>query len=273
MLGWWRSRRRRRRKQVPFPAEWEQWLARWFVADRWLNDDERRKLRDWIKAFLPDKYWEGCGGLRMTDEIKVAISAHVGWLVLGLDDEYFQQVASILVYPDAYRAPGERRDNWIVSERSEVRLGQTEWHGPVLLSCRHVRKDGSNPVARDNLVLHEFAHQLDYQNGDIVDGTPRMQSRSQLERWIAAMTPAFEQLNRRCRQGRGHPALSCYGTKNVAEFFAVATESFFTQPVDLRDTLPDVYAALREYYRQDPAARIEFSRASADPPGGQSLPA
>lgn len=253
IFGWLKQRRRRKRQHQPFPPAWEEILSSRVWFDRVLEDYQRRRLRAWMQVFIPEKNWEGCGGQEMTEEIKIIVAAQAGVLMLGRDENYFDHVQSILVYPSAYRAPGEERANMIVTEGGSPRMGEAWWRGPVILSWKHARQGGMLRSPGDNLVLHEFAHQLDMLNGSLIDGTPPMESQAQLDRWVEVMTPAYEKLVRDCRSRHGHPVLSCYGATNVAEFFAVATESFFTDAVDFRIHLPDVYAAMSEFYGQDPA--------------------
>ncbi len=252
IFGWLRRRRRRRLRDRPFPDAWEQVLRDNVWFDRRLSEPERARLRDWMKIFIPEKNWEGCGGQEMNDEVKVTIAAQAGLLVLGLDDHYFDHVLSILVYPNEYRAPDDPNRHGVVTEGGTPRMGEAWWQGPVILSWPFVLSGGREPEDGENLVLHEFAHQLDMLSGRAVDGAPPMPA-DELRRWAEVMTPAYERLVRHCRRGRGHRVLNCYGAKNPAEFFAVATEAFFTIPVDFRIALPDVYEVMSRYYRQDPA--------------------
>jgi len=115
----------------------------------------------------------------------------------------------------------------------------------------------------DNLVLHEFAHQLDMQNGSSVDGTPPLATRQQFDRWQEVMTAEFHRLERDCRRDR-QTLLDCYGTEDLAEFFAVSTECFFEQPIEMLRQHPQLYDLLRDFYRQDPAQRLKHSHFAAN---------
>lgn len=103
-----------------------------------------------------------------------------------------------------------------------------------------------------NLVLHEFAHQLDMMNGRISDGMPPMQTEEQYKRWVSVLGPKFDHLVETCRHGH-HGFIECYGATNPAEFFAVITEAFFECPDAFRPHHQDAYSVLREFYRLDPA--------------------
>jgi len=214
-----------------------------------------------MQVFIREKNWEGCGGLQMTDEVKVVVSAQAGLMVLGLNDLYFDHVLSILVYPDAYRVPGATMNSaGIIDEWGSARMGEAWWRGPVILSWRHSLEAARGEVD-ENLVCHEFAHQLDMMNGRFVDGTPPMESAEQAEEWERVMEEGYRQLSHNCR--RGVPGIiRCYGMTNPGEFFAVSTEAFFAAPVALRAEYPDVYKVLKDFYKQDPAARREHVHSS-----------
>src|SRR5262249_14603671 len=133
------------------------------------------------------------------------------------------------------------------------------YRGPVVLAWDHARREGRHPGTGHNVVFHEFAHQLDYLDG-LINGTPPLGSHAEYERWGKVMSAEYQQLIRASEQGSA-TLLDQYGTKNEAEFFAVATECFFDLPVVLRQRHPRLYELLRDYYRQDPAARVANKQA------------
>lgn len=253
IFRWFRQRRRRRILQTPFPDDWTSTIARNVLLSHWLPADLSGRLRQLTRVFATEKNWEGCGGLELTDEMRVTISALACLLIVGLDQDYYDHVSTILVYPDAYLATqGQTTPSGIVNELGEPRLGEAWWRGPVIVSWRGALAGGRRRQPGHNLVLHEFAHQLDMLNGHIVDGTPPLHSADAVARWIQVMEPAYQRLIRDCRSGR--PGLvNCYGTTNRGEFFAVLTEAFFDQPQVLQHRHPAVYSVLREFYRVDPA--------------------
>ena len=108
-----------------------------------------------------------------------------------------------------------------------------------------------------NLVLHEFAHQLDREDG-AVDGAPLLDQRSQYVTWSRVLNAEFERLKRESWMGRP-TVLDEYGTTDPAEFFAVATECFFEKPSALEKRHPELYSALQSFYRQDPARLLPAS--------------
>jgi len=251
IFSWLKRRRRRALLATPFPAPWRDYLVRNVPHYRYLQLAEQEKLHNDLRIFVAEKHWEGCGGLEMTDEIKVTIAANASLLVLGLEHDCFDRVTSILVYPRGYVDPQPRMGPGGIMVAGEARLGEAT-RGVVVLAWSEVRDD----VLGDghNVVFHEFAHQLDFLDG-VVNGTPPLGSREAYARWKKVMTAEYQRL---CDDAEHHRAtlLDKYGTRNEGEFFAVATECFFERPVAMRHRHRELYNLLRDYYRQDPAARV-----------------
>ncbi len=254
IFSWLQRRRREKIVAEPFPPEWLAYLNKNVAHYRYLSEAEQARLRDDLRIFIAEKTWEGCGGLRITDEMKVTIAAQACLLVLGMEHNYFDRVLSVLVYPHGYRAPTPEFVNpGMVVDASSDRLGESHYRGPVILSWEDVLEDGRYPQGGKNLVFHEFAHQLDMLDG-VVNGAPPLQGREAVKRWQEVMTAEYERLVRESQHGRA-TLLDQYGTTNEGEFFAVATECFFDRPVQMAHRHPQLYELLRDYYRQDPAAR------------------
>jgi Mlc titration factor MtfA (ptsG expression regulator) len=252
LFTWLTNRRRRRLLSQPFPAAWAKYLHQNVAHHPYLSAAERAKLHDDLRLFIADKTWEGCGGLTMTDEIKVTIAAQACLLTLGLEGNCYGRVQTILVYPEGYQAPESAGPGGLIYQ-GQARLGEAHYRGPVVLSWAEVLDDGRHPRRGKNLVFHEFAHQLDMLDG-IIDGTPPLRDRAQYRRWQEVMTAEYRRLIDDAEHGRP-TLLDEYGTVNEGEFFAVATECFFDRPVDMQRRHPRLYELLRDYFRQDPAQR------------------
>jgi Mlc titration factor MtfA (ptsG expression regulator) len=234
------------------------------VHSRWLDARERARLHDLVVLFVAEKRWEGCGGLELSDEIRVTIAAHACLLILGLPHDLYRNVQSILVYPSTVVVPPRRLGSFeIPSAPVEGPLpiyGQALRGGPVVLVWDEVRRSGRHPEGGHNVVYHEFAHKLDMLDGRS-DGTPPLHDRAEIRRWTEVCSREF--LSLRGRAERGQPSfLDVYGATSEAEFFAVATEQFFDEPLGLRRLHPELYGVLRAFYRQDPAARLERAASS-----------
>jgi hypothetical protein len=258
MIGWLRRRRRRRVGARPFPSEWRQFLGGNFTQYGWLVPEERARLETLTQILVAEKNWEGCKGLAMTDEIKVTIAAQAALLVIGLTEEYFDSIYSVLVYPGSYVAhQTEQRPGGVIVETDSARLGEASSVGAIVLSWPDVLQSGRIPDDGHNVVFHEFAHALDLQ-GHGFDGAPLLESQAQYQTWAEVMTAEYHRLIQRTRHGRP-TLLDPYGTVSEAEFFAVVTESFFEQPLDMQVEHPQLYELFRNFFRQDPADRFRHA--------------
>src|SRR5579871_928974 len=251
--------REHHRQQIiapPFPDEWLDILQRNVRHYTYLNAEEQHLLRDTLRVFAAEKHWEGCGGLEMDDEKRVTISAQACLLLLGLEHNYYSNGDSILVYPSGYIARQETiGPDGVVHVGGSARLGEA-WHGgPVVISWIDARDGGRNSSDGHNVVYHEFAHKIDMADGT-ANGVPRLHDNSEYDAWAEVMSAEFTELVQQSRQRRHHTLLDTYGATNEAEFFAVATETFFEKARQIRERRPRLYAVLRDFYRQDTAARV-----------------
>jgi Mlc titration factor MtfA (ptsG expression regulator) len=253
IFSWFKNRRRKALLAHPFPTEWLSYLETNVGHYRFLCDEEQAEIRDMLRVFIAEKNWEGCGGLVITDEIRVTIAAQACILILGLDHDCLSAVTTILVYPQGFIVPTTVRKGFLVTETDVPMLGQAFLRGPVILAWDDVLRSGRDPSDGENLVYHEFAHQLDFIDG-IIDGTPPLSSPEEYQAWRVGMGQAYEQLLRDTQAGQ-YTLLGSYAAKNAGEFFAVATERFFDKPDELEYYHPTLYGLLRAYYHQDPGRR------------------
>lgn len=252
LSGWWKRRRRRRLLETPVDSEWEGILRQNVRQFSLLSREERDRLLTATRIFLAEKNWEGCGGQKLTDEIRVTISGHACLMLLGWEGEYFDRLKTILVYPDSYVAPHRQSFGTnTVLEWSSIRLGEAWYGGPVIISWAGVPRLGHEAEAGLNVVIHEFAHVLDMLDTH-ADGVPPMHSRADQELWKSVLEEEYERLVEDAETGRA-PVLDEYGAESHSEFFAVSTECFFEQPVELASFHPRLYDVLSRFYRQDPA--------------------
>jgi Mlc titration factor MtfA (ptsG expression regulator) len=255
-LSWihpFRTARRNRATSRSFPAPWDRIVAANVPFDARLPASDRIELRRRIQIFLAEKRFEGVGGLKMTDEIRVTVAAQACLLLLHLGDDDYPALTTILVYPTAYRVPIlEHSADGLVTEGHQVRLGQAWNAETIVLSWDDVRRGAAGDDDGHNVVLHEFAHQLDMEDRES-NGAPVLADHAMYAAWARVLGHEYEQLNNAVERGE-RTLLDAYGTQSPAEFFAVATETFFEKPVNLRDEHSELYGQLREFYRQDPAA-------------------
>ena len=220
-----------------------------------LLPEDQQELLGGIQVFVAEKNFEGCGGLKLTDEIKVTIAAYACILLLHRQHDFYPRLKSILVYTDAYTADVTRRGPGnLVVEGIEDRAGESWQTGAVVVAWNHVLRRPGVPQGSHNVILHEFAHQLDQEDG-VADGAPLLPKTSMYAAWAQILGSEYQTLIDEVKAG--YPTLlDQYGATNPAEFFAVVTEHFFEQPKQLKERHPALYEELMTFYQQDPAARL-----------------
>lgn len=252
MFGF-RERRRNNLREQEFPALWKEILEKNIPYYGRMSPSAQEELHGHIQVFLNEKHFEGCGGLKLTDEIKVTIAAHAGILLLHRAADYYPRLVTVLVYPNTFINPDTREElGSITLEGEEVCAGEA-WHqGVVILAWDEVRRSIRNDRDGYNVAFHEFAHQLDMENGED-DGMPFIPEHELRERWPRVFQAAYDRLIEDIEHER-RTFFDEYAAENPAEFFAVATETFFERPREFKRHNPDLYDVLAEFYRQDPAS-------------------
>jgi hypothetical protein len=266
LFSWLADRRRTKILETPFPSEWLAILAERVPYYATLDDDEQQHLRQLVQVFVAEKNWEGAGDLEMNDDVRVTIAAQACLLILGLEHDMYRQVDSIIVYPSTVVAPPPQQG--FFSSAPQLHgggmpiLGQAFSRGPVILVWDAVRKGAANPKDGHNVVFHELAHKLDMLGGG-ADGVPPLPDGATYDRWVEVFTREYELLKKQAAAGR-RTYLDEYALTNGPEFFAVATEHFFEQPERMARDHAAMYGMLRDFYRQDPAARVRRKQPSRD---------
>ncbi len=263
-MGLLRNWRRRRHLTQPFPAAWEETLLRDVNFYKQLTSSERESLCRHIRVFLAEKNFEGCDGLTITDRIRVVVAAYACLLVLNIKSDIYPLLGSILIYPTSFAVQVSAADeSGIVTEAREERLGESWEAGTVVLSWDSILEVIEGRHRGLNVILHEFAHQLDAEDG-ITDGAPLCHLHDRYRDWAEVCSATYIEM--RNKQRRGRPlVLDRYGASSPAEFFAVATETFFEQPNRLKAHHADLYAELEALYRQDPARDENTGLSGRDP--------
>lgn len=249
-----RGLRRRKLRELPLPDAWWSAIDRNVPYARTLSAEDRRELAGSVQILLAEKNFEGCGGLVLTDEIRVTIAAQAAVLLLHRETDYYASLKSVLVYPSAYVARSNAvQPDGTIRETPQARLGESWTRGAVVLSWSDVQSGAADPRDGHNVVFHEFAHQIDGEDG-AMDGSPALPSRARYREWARVLGGEYEQLVARIHDGH-RSVIDGYGATNSAEFFAVVTEAFFERPNALRNKHAALYDELVAFYRQDPAAQ------------------
>jgi Mlc titration factor MtfA (ptsG expression regulator) len=242
--------RQRRVLEQPFEPQWLELVRNTLPFFVRMRDDEQKQLLDLIRLFLSEKQFHGCNGQAIDDTVRVTIAAQACLLLLNRATAVFPGTRHILVYPDAFIREGEFEDeDGVVSTLSEDLLGESWQEGKVILSWDDVEYGADDFGDGENVVLHEFAHQLDSESGT-QDGAPLLKHNDPAE-WKAVMTAAFEVLNESADMEE-ETLLDPYGATDPAEFFAVATETFFERAEELALDHPALFNELKKFYCVDP---------------------
>lgn len=231
--------------EQPAPEHWEDILTQHFPLYEKLPAHLREDLINKIKVFLHEKRFHGCQGLDVTETMKVLIAAQACLLLLNRETNFFPRLLTVNIYPSAY-----------VSKNAGGPVFGESWNsGELVLTWDSSLHGARNMFDGKNVVYHEFAHQLDQEDG-AADGAPILDKRSAYRSWAAILGEEYETLIRKKKKHK-KTVLQKYGATNPAEFFAVATEAFFEKPRQMDKKHPELYQELKSYYKIDPLEWIK----------------
>ena len=238
--------------EAPLDAKYISLLEAHMRIYRKLPQKLRDELHGHINVFLDRKNFIGKAGVEITDQIRIVVAGNACLLLLQGNGRRFTGFSSILIYPETYVAHGVQHDGLITSQQPSLRAGESWMRGPIVLSWADTLAGSSNAEDGHNVVIHEFAHKLDEQSGHM-NGLPVLRAHSHYEQWSQVLNEEFDALAKRAKK-RKNKVLDAYGTVSPAEFFAVATESFFEKSAQMKKRLPDLYEQLQTFYKLDPAS-------------------
>ncbi len=257
----WLQRRRTlraiRRHSIGY-GEWRALCGR-LAPLHHLDIPGRVRLRALCALFLQAKRFSGAGGLEITRGMRLAVAVQACLPILYLGLSWYRGWVEIILYPGPFAVAHEEVDDaGVVSRRAEMRHGESWAQGPLILSWADVEGGLREPQDGYNVVVHECAHKLDMLDGD-ANGLPPLHDGMSVTQWADVMGRAYEDLRARCARDGGDPCafpIDPYAATHPAEFFAVASEYFFTAPHLLAAFYPEVYRQLALFYRQEPLANI-----------------
>jgi len=247
VFGFFNKRRRRKVLEEPFAPAWRQVIAGRCFLHACLDETQRHQHEDLIKLILAEKTFEGCGGLEIDDEIQLTVAAWASLLLLGRETDIYPRLDSILIYPTSFGVASEvMQEGGFVTEEETELLGESSYVGALALSWEDILEDLGHPEDGLNVILHEFAHQLDDETGE-GNGTPHLDSPREIAGWNEVMGREYERHCQAVYTGR-RTLIDEYGAENPAEFFAVVTEAYFLRPDQLRRKHPELYGVLAGYF-------------------------
>ncbi len=247
-----RNTRRNKLLKLPLDPSWVDILNENVSIYPKLPKSLQEELHGYINVFLDEKEFFGFEGIEINDEIRLTVAGNACLLLLQGNKHHFPDFTSILIYPDTYVAYETQNDGLLTTQHASQRAGESWVRGPIVLSWASVKHGSENPDDGHNVVIHEFAHKLDEQTGHM-NGLPLLRDKAHYKAWNKVLSEEFEALHERASKGK-NKVLDEYGTVSPAEFFAVASESFFEKPVQMKKRLPDLYKQLQTFYNIDPAS-------------------
>lgn len=249
--GLWADGRRARVRRRPFPPAWRELLQHHWPYWRRLPADLQLQIKGHVQVLLAEKPFIGCDGLVVDDTMRVLVAAQASLLLLNRRSGYFPKLRQVLLYPSAFVVErAHPLGAGLLAEGRRVLLGESWQQGQVILSWADVQAGAADPADGHNVVIHEFAHQLDQESGR-ANGAPFLGRRERYAAWSQVLGESFAELRRRAAAGEP-TLLDAYGATDEAEFFAVASETFFERPEALAAEQPALYGQLAGYYRVDP---------------------
>jgi len=217
-----------------------------------LTADEKHRLQDLAILFLHQKEFVGANGLTVTQPMTLIIALQACFLVLNLGLGGYDGWSTVIVYPAGFAPRRTIIDKYGIEHTVQSSLSGEAWQrGPVVLSWTDSERAGV--IDGQHLLIHEFAHKLDMQNG-VANGFPPLHADMNPDVWVEAFSAGYQELQTQCKRGEDI-GINCYAASEPAEYFAVVSEVFFESSEILRKHSADVYDQLRQYYRQDPLAR------------------
>lgn len=229
------------------PSHWPEIFARNVPLYDLMPSEYKRRLHGHVHYLLSSTEFVACEGMELTEEMRLAIAGTACLLLASRDDRAYPELKTILLYPSAYYAGGE--------SHQEVRQGESWFRGPVVLSWQDADRGNRHPRDGHNVILHEFAHKLDEEDG-VMNGVPLLREREHYAQWSEVLNDEYSAFERRVARGKAK-LIDEYGLLSPVEFFAVVTEVFFEKPQQLKKKLPNLYAQMERYFAMDPASWLK----------------
>lgn len=237
----------------PLPPAFRAILQRNIPVYAAMSGELQHQLDKLVQQFLFQKKFVGCAGLEVDDEMRLTIAGQACLLLLNRPTRVYPDLQTVLVYPSMFMVPRKNVDEaGVVTEEPQHLLGESWGDGRVILSWDHVQRGAADWTDGQNVVLHEFAHQLDSESGSN-NGAPYLGSETNYRSWSEVLSRDFANL-RTDAMYRQESVMDHYGATSPAEFFAVATETFFEKPWQMFERHPALFSELFKYYRVDPRA-------------------
>jgi MtfA peptidase len=251
MFDFFKNRRRQQLLSAASPTHFTEFIHKNVAVYPFLAAAEQQRLLEVAKIIAGERPFYGVGDFEVTDEVIVTIAAQAALLVLHGDGYYFDRVGAILVHGKEPRVRMVHPLGGVELVEEGVGIsGQHLEQGEIRLAWDQVLAGGREPRDGFNVVLHEFAHHLDWLDGEL-DGVPPLTNRREHARWLKILDRETSQVRADLRAGR-ETLLSDHASDSPVELFAYATEAYFEQPTELCSQHPELFDCLLKFYLTDP---------------------
>ena len=251
---WFRHRskqqKRKRLLSTRLTPEQREVVARLVPIVRRMPEPLRLKLEGKMHLFLDQVTLRAKNGLELTEEMQLSIAAQACLPVVN-SPVWYDTLRNVLIYPTTFFAQRDKHEGHVVQEHDMHMLGESWDRGPVVLSWESALQGGLDDKDGHNVVIHEFAHQLDSLTGH-TNGIPVLRKGQDYVGWEKAMLHAYHDHVTRLENGQA-TLIDPYGATNHQEFFAEAIVTFFEKARSMRREEPALYAQLSELLALDPA--------------------
>lgn len=252
MFGWWTAARRRRLLATAEPVGFRGQLASGIWQWQYLPAEVADAAANWSRIFIAEKYWEGCGGLKLTFQHQTIIAGQASLMALAFPNWFFEGCQTLLVHPSGFTTRGITHmvNGQVGIHGQSAILGQAWYRGPVVLDWSAIARAGQSPNGGHSVTVHEMAHQIDFANGPYSDGVPPLPGSVNADRWETAFNDQLEELREQVHHGY-EVLVEDYGLQSPSEFFAVSSELFFQAPHELAEYHAELFELLMAFYQRD----------------------
>ncbi len=213
-----------------------------------LTQEDKAKIEHSITLFSNTKEFIGAG-IDVTAEMKVVIAFYACLLLLHkTTTNCYDNLKTIIIYPNAVALDNVQASNGIYTKEKFLIDGQSA-NDTVIIVWNDAKKEAYH-LRHDNVIVHEFAHEIDFMDGEI-DGVPPIEN-SKYDEWSRVLFGDYKKLSDvvlKKREWGKYKLLGSYAATNEAEFFAVVTERFFESPQSLKKHFPELYKELKDFYK------------------------
>ncbi len=259
----WLARRRRERALARHALPEDDWQRALDCLPFISHYDQAllERLRELATLFLVEKSvvsgaTDGAHSLEVTPFMRVLVAAQAALLLIGRGETVAEAMTeydgfeNVVIHPDDFPRTYDYEDeDGVVHQLHEPIAGESWDGGPVLLSWPAV--EAGYAESGMALVIHEFAHKIDLNDG-LIDGIPPLTGAPR-ERFARVIEAAYTDFVARVERGED-TAIDPYAAELVEEFFAVSCEVFFAEPELLAREYPDYFGELRAWFQVDPIA-------------------